>query len=368
MIGSHAAILLVTLTQMCSMVPHVGGPRQLTQNKVMDSGVTLSRDGKTIAWLQLRQGTIREDVLVMDLASGKVTNLTAGDAEGVRSEEAFEPQFTPDGKSVLYLDDGDLWQAGLDGSAPTQITQGQFILHFQVVPNWKSVVFTSQRAMALSEFVGKVPEGIAGLVITKLFVYDLDSKSINMLNRYFNADKSVARILPDGKILVITEYMNDKGEWEDRGLSMIDPKGNRTRVKLSAPFSFRPAFLDGGNTMVLLEMDFEGEKQVFKLITWDFKAQQHGVLELPLPVPQEAGQIWSTPDFGGLIMSLKLADGTWDLYGIDIATKAVVRLTNRNFKWGPEGGQISADGKTMVFVGGPTDSAFDNEVFVLDLQ
>jgi WD40-like Beta Propeller Repeat len=72
--------------------------RQVTHDPKSATSPAWSPDGKRIAYVGYGSGEV-ENLFVLDVATGEATQITEDGANGL-----FEPQFTPDGSSVLHTD------------------------------------------------------------------------------------------------------------------------------------------------------------------------------------------------------------------------------------------------------------------------
>ena len=74
--------------------------------------VDVARDGKTALV------PLGDRVFVVDVATGKAREVAVGDGY------PYDPRLAPDGKTVAFVRDGEVWLAGVDGRAPRQLTRG----------------------------------------------------------------------------------------------------------------------------------------------------------------------------------------------------------------------------------------------------
>jgi len=98
-----------------------------------------SPDGKSIVFESYRQGGWR--IWIMNSDGKNARRLLSG-RSGTGSYE-FDPSFTSDGKSVLFMSGGDIFQVDVDGTNLTQITKTPDTFEFSPhqSPDGKTIVF-----------------------------------------------------------------------------------------------------------------------------------------------------------------------------------------------------------------------------------
>jgi dipeptidyl-peptidase-4 len=74
--------------------------------------VDVSRDGKTALV------PLGDRVFVVDVTTGKPREVAIGGGY------PYDPRLAPDGRTVAFVRDGEVWLAGVDGRAPRQLTRG----------------------------------------------------------------------------------------------------------------------------------------------------------------------------------------------------------------------------------------------------
>ena len=93
-----------------------------------------SPDGRILA---VRSGSSgRSQIWIYSLATGTFTQLTR-----VAGEGAFYPEWTPDGKQILYVSERVLWSQPVGGGAPTRILDAADINGFSVSPDGKTIAY-----------------------------------------------------------------------------------------------------------------------------------------------------------------------------------------------------------------------------------
>ncbi len=118
-----------------------GGITKITQTESMDQGPSVSPDGANIVYSSLPIHSKKWQVWVVEASSGLPTVLREGES----------PKTSPDGKKILFLRKDrrsgkrQLWMMNEDGSHETQLTQNT---KFEIKdPNWspdgKSIVYAS---------------------------------------------------------------------------------------------------------------------------------------------------------------------------------------------------------------------------------
>jgi dipeptidyl-peptidase 4 len=103
--------------------------------------VSISEDGKRII------APVGERLFVIDRATGKARDLATGAGYPV------DPQLSPDGSRLVFNRDGDLWVVGVDGGAPTRVTQHPAGLEYGVAE------FVAQEELERSRGTWWSPDG-----------------------------------------------------------------------------------------------------------------------------------------------------------------------------------------------------------------
>jgi Tol biopolymer transport system component len=171
--------------------------------------------------------------------------------------------------------------------------------------------------------------------------------------------------MPDGRLVTVGGYPDKQDGYSNRFITAIDDKGKRTKTSMGPVFSFEPAYLNGGSTLVVIDQVLKGDDFVYPLVTWDFATKKRGTLDITLPKGQMVSWMWSVPDFKSIVMAVGKEGEGYDIYRFDPASKTPVRLTEKKFA-SCYGGSITPDGKKLLFVGS-LPAVKGEEVWVLDL-
>jgi Tol biopolymer transport system component len=84
--------------------------------------LSLSPDGRLLAWTGGPLGKLRVFLRSLDSLEVQAVPGTEGGTEGVQRQR---PVFSPNGDRVLFIRDGALWSVGLDGGVPTRLLRGE---------------------------------------------------------------------------------------------------------------------------------------------------------------------------------------------------------------------------------------------------
>lgn len=175
--------------------------RQLTNDPADDRRPAWSPDGKYLAFDSDRAGS--RDVWIMDAEGGNLRQLTSGPGE-----ESF-PGWSPDGTQIAYFTFSDgvlgLWALDVDGKNPRQVVdtvadqeqkQCTFACH---KPAWSPD--SSQIAYPQMNH-------------TEIWVVGADGGNAQPLAHEDDGHehKHFPQWLPDGRLLYLTEYTNDRQE------------------------------------------------------------------------------------------------------------------------------------------------------------
>jgi hypothetical protein len=98
-----------------------------------DSGPTFSPDGRRLAFMRLNHDTVRWDVLTIAVDGSDETNLTAA----LQAPGAMFPDYSPDGRSLVFEIGPDLATMRTDGTGIVNLTPGSGFDASE--PNWGPV-------------------------------------------------------------------------------------------------------------------------------------------------------------------------------------------------------------------------------------
>lgn len=198
----------------------------IKDNKITKAGngkdPVFSPDGKKLAYLT------RKDVMLFDLATGKLSNLTRQKSESSMEKLAW----TPDGNSIYYSKDGSLWTVMANGKDNKCILARES-LKFQVPPAIESPAVTPDGKKV---FVTLDSDGLfAHVSNNQIGVLDLESGKFEII-----ADANSWDLSRDGKALAYSVG----GE-----LIILDLASGKKSVFASGE---NPAFSPDGNTIAYL--------------------------------------------------------------------------------------------------------------------
>lgn len=106
---------------------------------------SVSQDGRLLAYEKIYNPTKRySDIWVLDLRTGKATNLTKGEGSN------HHPAISPDGKKIAFVSDRDggneIYTMDIDGSNVKRITRNRWLDQYPAwSPDGKKLVYTSHR-------------------------------------------------------------------------------------------------------------------------------------------------------------------------------------------------------------------------------
>ena len=111
----------------------------------LPSSPVISPDGTSVVYVEkranLQKNRYDHDLMVVDVKSGRIRNLTPGD------HTDRDPQWMPDCRSLVFISDrngkSNLWSLDLEGGEPQQLTQLDGALgSLRISPNGKYVAYT----------------------------------------------------------------------------------------------------------------------------------------------------------------------------------------------------------------------------------
>ena len=110
-------------------------------NKGDDFAVTASGDGKWLAFYSSRSGAV--NLWVSDAQGMNQRQLSDSDASIAEPRPLNDPpvQFSPDGKTIAYLNTGNLWLVGMNGQSPVALTHEQGVEAFAWAPDGRHLAY-----------------------------------------------------------------------------------------------------------------------------------------------------------------------------------------------------------------------------------
>lgn len=167
-----------------------------------------SPDGRTLVFTSYRQGGWR--IWTMERDGSRARRIVPG-GMGTSSYE-YDPSFSSDGRSVLYVSGGNIHRIGLDGQGRKQITRTPDTFEFspQESPDGSAIAFTTSE-QGKTRIVRAAPDGSQRMVLT-------DDSSISYAPVWSR----------DGKRILF--YSDRDGSFE---LYLMQPDGSNQRPLLT---------------------------------------------------------------------------------------------------------------------------------------
>jgi Tol biopolymer transport system component len=358
----------LTVTVLCLLagLASAAEPAALTTDHGDKEALTVSWDGRKLAYRVDRAGVLGDDIATLDLKSGESKLLTGSCEKPAYAEGDWAPTFTLDNQQVVFAQGTELWLAPLDGT-PRQWTKGQEVRGFKVIPK-VGVVFASQRPMSPTDLEGKAPDGVAGFVITKLYRVDTRKEVGTLWTKDMVGDTDRLVSTPDGGLITISHYPSAEGGFDDRTLALLDQKGKRSRIALASPFLFQPAFFAKGRSFAVVDQVFDEalDEFTYPVVTWDLKKGVQGKVDIAVPKGSMITNLWTSPDQQSLLLTMGREGRGFDVYRYAFKDKTLVRLTSNNFADIREG-KVSPTEDRLYFIAGRKGQK-GNEIYVLDLK
>ena len=342
--------------------PVTAEPRALTDSSRTIRGVSLSPDGTRLVYLEQRVGSMGEDVVIRDVKSGEEKNLTATHPYGVVSVADQRPLFTPDGKSIVCLNQDELVRISLEGEFSPLSTRGWVVQAFVVRHAHNDLVFFAEGFFTPDAFLAEP------VSIGRLLRYDLAANSVAPLTTDAASDTfDQMTALPSGHIVNRARYPNDDGEFERLAITVIAPTGARRRLLDWSEAIMPPVSLGGSRFALLTATQPAGPGlQRLEYTSYDTQSQDKAA-SFVVTVPDEpwTGGLWMIPGGSGFVAALGDQDTGYRFYLVDIRTGASHQLSDVVVGSVKDGG-FTADGSALYFTGGEPASRPDR-LWVLPL-
>lgn len=186
------------------------GEKQLTRDAADHEDPVWSPDGKTIAFVLIKDG--KKALALIDPGSGKV------DALGPAGQSPIHPAFTPDGKSLLYCTDDDLRPPAKNESEiyALDLATRQVRTLISGGVNTFPVMSPDGRKIAWRKIVGDMN--------SEVFVADADGKNPKNITSH-HAWEGWPAWSPDGKTIAFAGNRN--AAWQ---IFLVDPDGQNLRL------------------------------------------------------------------------------------------------------------------------------------------
>ena len=186
------------------------GDRQLTRDDADHEDPVWSPDGKTIAFVLIKDG--KKALALIEPASGKVETL------GPAGQSPIHPAFTPDSKSLLYCTDDDLRPPAKNESEiyALDLATRQVRTLISGGVNTYPVMSPDGRWIAWRKIVGDMN--------SEVFVADADGKNAKNITNH-HAWEGWPAWSPDGKTIAFAGNRN--AAWQ---IFLVDPDGQNLRL------------------------------------------------------------------------------------------------------------------------------------------
>ncbi len=223
-VKSHNASRLIVTDERATATGGGGEARRYTRPR-------FSPDGRRIAVEISSGGTNRADIWAYDIQSGVLSRLTS-------QATSQQPEWTPDGKHVVYLRDhegkGEIWRVPADGSGSEErlFAFERAVREVTLSPDGKLAVFRVENPTTRSD-----------LWLLSLDAPDGSRKATPLVATAFN--EQAPRISPDGRW--ITYISDESGRYEVYVRSFPEPGA---RVQVSVNGGAEPLWTTNGSRIV----------------------------------------------------------------------------------------------------------------------
>ena len=171
---------------------------------IANPSVAISPDGQQLAWVTRGFETGK-------LSVRSVSELEVREVEG--AERAQAPFFSPDGRTIGFVEEGAIWKVPVSGGAPTKI--------FDFAGNQRGAAWTHDDTIVLS-----LPDGLH-----RIAAASGDSETIAQPDRG-NREKSFRfpEWLPGGRAVVFTTGTADMDTWDEATIAVVSLESGEVRT------------------------------------------------------------------------------------------------------------------------------------------
>lgn len=319
------------------VVPRTGGmPTPLPMDQA--SMGMVRQDGGSVAFTRSNfnsnrkgyRGNSQADIYVQDLASRAITQLTDTDLQNFRNHvQDAAPMWGHDGQLYFVSErDGiyNLWRMGANGANPTAVTRYRTggVMYPAISPDGRSIIYTQESEL----WVVDVPSGTPTRLVVDV-AFDARDNTVE----YVRSAGRAEGFAPDPT--------GDRVAVDFRGelfIAPVDPSmGELARVTRSAWRDRYPSFSPDGNTLAFVS-DESGEEEIW---VQEIATGQRRKLTT-VPVFQGSNYLWS-PD--GARIAFVAGNR---LYQVEVATARTTEL-GYNEAGGYALHEYSPDGAWLVY-------------------
>jgi tricorn protease-like protein len=290
----------------------------------VDENPAWSPDGRRIAFDSNRDGNF--DIFVMNSDGSEVVQLTRSltaalsDWIWVHTASDGHPAWSPDGSQIIFVSsrdngmmtyvDTDIYVMEADGAGMANLTHGYSSVEYR--PNWspdgKSIVFEGDRDPAQ-----RSPDTVE--LNWDLYVVNADGSGVQRLT-FASVPEGQAAWSPDGTQLAYAS------EWEDRcDIYVMEPSGRNFLQLTSGPGSAEEPDWSPDGSWIVFSSDRDGSWHLYVM-----GANGSNVTQLTFGPGNDHQPDWS-PD-GRQIAFASDRDGDLDIYVMNADGSGIVQLTD----------------------------------------